>query len=119
YSSLENNYYDIISMSYLFLSCTEKNLKYLPESWAESRVGTLGLSWIDDNTYLGVSYTHRHDEYGLPAHSHLYEGCGASAIGIDSRISGLKNYLLSLYTTNFTEPLSYQDSAFLKLPKFP
>ncbi|WP_038350052.1 acyl-CoA dehydrogenase C-terminal domain-containing protein, partial [Acinetobacter baumannii] len=23
-SSLENNYYDIISMSYLFLSCTEK-----------------------------------------------------------------------------------------------
>ncbi len=28
-------------------------------------------------------------------------------------------YVLSLYTTNFTEPLSYQDSAFLKLPKFP
>ena len=26
---------------------------------------------------------------------------------------------ISLYTTNFTEPLSYQDSAFLKLPKFP
>ncbi|MFX6315125.1 hypothetical protein ABTF93_19050, partial [Acinetobacter baumannii] len=24
----------------------------------------------------------------------------------------------SLYTTNFTEPLSYQGSAFLKLPKF-
>ncbi|MFH4015336.1 helix-turn-helix domain-containing protein, partial [Acinetobacter baumannii] len=24
-----------------------------------------------------------------------------------------------LYTTNFTEPLSYQGSAFLKLPKFP
>ena len=28
-------------------------------------------------------------------------------------------YFSSLYTTNFTEPLSYQDSAFLKLPKFP
>nr|WP_275060718.1 sulfate ABC transporter permease subunit CysW [Acinetobacter baumannii] len=28
-------------------------------------------------------------------------------------------YNESLYTTNFTEPLSYQDSAFLKLPKFP
>ncbi len=28
-------------------------------------------------------------------------------------------YKLTLYTTNFTEPLSYQDSAFLKLPKFP
>ncbi|WP_071708732.1 MarR family winged helix-turn-helix transcriptional regulator, partial [Acinetobacter baumannii] len=30
YSSLENNYYDIISMSYLFLSCTEeKSIKKL------------------------------------------------------------------------------------------
>ncbi|MBJ9480643.1 hypothetical protein GHV35_17705 [Acinetobacter baumannii] len=28
-------------------------------------------------------------------------------------------YYFSLYTTNFTEPLSYQGSAFLKLPKFP
>ena len=27
--------------------------------------------------------------------------------------------IISLYTTNFTEPLSYQGSAFLKLPKFP
>ncbi len=31
----------------------------------------------------------------------------------------LFNQSESLYTTNFTEPLSYQDSAFLKLPKFP
>ena len=30
-----------------------------------------------------------------------------------------KLYHKSLYTTNFTEPLSYQCSAFLKLPKFP
>ena len=29
------------------------------------------------------------------------------------------NNKITLYTTNFTEPLSYQDSAFLKLPKFP
>ena len=29
------------------------------------------------------------------------------------------DYIIPLYTTNFTEPLSYQDSAFLKLPKFP
>ena len=28
-------------------------------------------------------------------------------------------YIYPLYTTNFTEPLSYQGSAFLKLPKFP
>ena len=29
------------------------------------------------------------------------------------------SYPITLYTTNFTEPLSYQGSAFLKLPKFP
>ncbi|WP_228149159.1 glutathione S-transferase N-terminal domain-containing protein, partial [Acinetobacter baumannii] len=34
-------------------------------------------------------------------------------------ILGAKVPLLTLYTTNFTEPLSYQGSAFLKLPKFP
>ena len=34
--------------------------------------------------------------------------------------SGIVDYIdNSLYTTNFTEPLSYQASAFLKLPKFP
>ena len=31
----------------------------------------------------------------------------------------LKLCKIALYTTNFTEPLSYQASAFLKLPKFP
>ena len=30
-----------------------------------------------------------------------------------------EDLIISLYTTNFTEPLSYQGSAFLKLPKFP
>ena len=33
--------------------------------------------------------------------------------------SGIIDYVDALYTTNFTEPLSYQGSAFLKLPKFP
>lgn len=32
---------------------------------------------------------------------------------------GLMLTIYALYTTNFTEPLSYQGSAFLKLPKFP
>ncbi len=42
-------------------------------------------------------------------------GC-LTAIGIGV---GISVHVFSLYTTNFTEPLSYQDSAFLKLPKFP
>ena len=36
------------------------------------------------------------------------------------QLSGIQGlYPSALYTTNFTEPLSYQGSAFLKLPKFP
>ena len=39
------------------------------------------------------------------------------ALAIVAEVTG--STFLALYTTNFTEPLSYQASAFLKLPKFP
>ena len=42
-----------------------------------------------------------------------------SYFGDDFKFDQSKLKYLPLYTTNFTEPLSYQDSAFLKLPKFP
>ncbi len=38
---------------------------------------------------------------------------------ISRSVSYAQHLKLTLYTTNFTEPLSYQGSAFLKLPKFP
>ena len=41
---------------------------------------------------------------------------------LDAKVQHLEvsnQQLDALYTTNFTEPLSYQGSAFLKLPKFP
>ncbi len=40
-------------------------------------------------------------------------------ISIITNVINNKLQLTPLYTTNFTEPLSYQGSAFLKLPKFP
>ena len=46
---------------------------------------------------------------GMPEEGYL--GCGGK--------NASSVILLALYTTNFTEPLSYQGSAFLKLPKFP
>ncbi|MFX7402637.1 hypothetical protein ABTJ08_09205, partial [Acinetobacter baumannii] len=45
---------------------------------------------------------------------------GAGRLLNESNLSpAQKLKIISLYTTNFTEPLSYQGSAFLKLPKFP
>lgn len=52
----------------------------LADSWADSNVGTIGLSWIEGKNYLGVSYTDRQDKYGLPAHNHEYDHCWASVI---------------------------------------
>lgn len=34
-----------------------------------------GLSWVSDNGFLGLAYSYRNDDYGLPGHSHEYEGC--------------------------------------------
>ncbi|UNU73330.1 TonB-dependent receptor [Moraxella nasovis] len=57
-----------------------KSFDKLPDSWADSKSASIGVSWVGDNGYLGGAFSHRHDEYGLPAHNHLYEGCGASYI---------------------------------------
>ena len=46
-------------------------------TFAESSVGSLGASWIGEKGYLGVAYTDRADTYGLPGHSHEFEGCSA------------------------------------------
>jgi len=57
---------------------------YRARGWPESRVdgtqaesgsGSLGLSWIGESGYLGLAYSYRDDGYGLPGHSHEYEGC--------------------------------------------
>ncbi|MFX9080684.1 NAD-dependent succinate-semialdehyde dehydrogenase, partial [Acinetobacter baumannii] len=48
-----------------------------------------------------------------------FGGIKQSGLGREGSKYGIEDYLETLYTTNFTEPLSYQGSAFLKLPKFP
>lgn len=44
-------------------------------SHAKSGSGSVGLSWVNENGYLGLAYSYRDDDYGLPGHSHEYEGC--------------------------------------------
>ena len=47
--------------------------KKLANSFADSKSGSFGISWVGDRGYLGASYGQRRDKYGLPAHSHLYD----------------------------------------------
>lgn len=44
-------------------------------TFSRSKNGAVGASWVTDNGYVGLSYSYRDDEYGLPGHSHEYEGC--------------------------------------------
>lgn len=57
-----------------------QTFNHLPNSHADSQVGSVGLSWIGDKGYLGASATRRRDQYGLPAHNHAYEDCQADVI---------------------------------------
>ncbi len=44
-------------------------------SQARNGGGSVGLSWIGSNGYMGVAYTRNQARYGLPGHSHGYDGC--------------------------------------------
>lgn len=44
-------------------------------TFAKSEDATVGLSWIHNRGFTGISYTTRQDKYGLPGHSHEYESC--------------------------------------------
>jgi len=44
-------------------------------TFSESRNASVGLSWVTDRGYIGLAYSYRDDDYGLPGHSHEYEGC--------------------------------------------
>lgn len=44
-------------------------------SFTDSRNSSVGLSWVTDRGYVGLAYSYRDEDYGLPGHSHEYEGC--------------------------------------------
>ena len=47
-------------------------------TFAEGETVNVGLSWIHDRGFSGISYSNRQDQYGLPGHSHEYEDCQVS-----------------------------------------
>ena len=44
-------------------------------SFNRTDTGSAGLSWIGEQGYLGLAYTHQTAKYGLPGHNHGFEGC--------------------------------------------
>ncbi len=44
-------------------------------SYAKGETASIGLSWIGARGFAGLAFTQKKDEYGLPGHSHEYEGC--------------------------------------------
>ena len=49
--------------------------KRVPGSFKDSETGSVGLSWVGERGYLGAAYTKERTEYGIPGHSHEFEGC--------------------------------------------
>lgn len=47
----------------------------IDNTFAKGQTVNVGLSWIYDRGFTGISYSNRQDQYGLPGHSHEYESC--------------------------------------------
>lgn len=59
-----------------------ERLNYVPDSYNNSKVGTVGLSFIGERGYLGAAYSKRRDNYGLPGHNHKFDFCTGHIYGI-------------------------------------
>lgn len=44
-------------------------------TFSESENASLGLSWVGERGFIGLAYSYRDDDYGIPGHSHEFEGC--------------------------------------------
>lgn len=49
--------------------------KRVEGSYNRTETATLGMSYIGDNSFVGVAYTRQRNRYGLPGHDHSFEGC--------------------------------------------
>lgn len=44
-------------------------------TFSENKNSSFGASWIGDRGFIGLAYTYRSDEYGIPGHSEEYLEC--------------------------------------------
>jgi iron complex outermembrane recepter protein len=44
-------------------------------TFADNKNSSVGASWIGERGYIGLAYSYRSDEYGIPGHSEEYKEC--------------------------------------------
>ncbi|WP_347464143.1 zinc piracy TonB-dependent receptor ZnuD [Acinetobacter thermotolerans] len=49
--------------------------RHVGNTFSEGQTVNVGGSWIHDRGFVGLSYSNRQDQYGLPGHSHEYHEC--------------------------------------------
>ena len=78
-------------------------------SYNDTSTGTLGLSWIGDEGYLGVAYTRQANEYGLLAHEEVIatptgmaQHCTgiAAATAVDTTMIMITAHLILIWCKN-------------------
>lgn len=55
----------------------------VPNTFAKGETVNLGLSWVHDRGFTGISYSNRQDKYGLPGHEHADCHIDRSGNGLD------------------------------------
>lgn len=48
---------------------------YVDGTFADSNNTSLGGSWIGERGFIGLAYTYRNDQYGIPAHNEAFKDC--------------------------------------------
>lgn len=75
---------DLYGVPDLVINQGEAPVKRLPDSYNHSKVGTVGLSWIGTQGYLGASFSRRQDKYGLVGHNHEFDHCAPDILATES-----------------------------------
>ncbi|WP_029103682.1 TonB-dependent receptor [Moraxella caprae] len=71
----------------------DETLKYLPDSYNNAKVNTIGLSYIGNQGYLGIAHTLRRENYGLVGHNHKFDECSAHILEPDAKLGRGRHYL--------------------------
>lgn len=75
----------------------ETLLNHLPDSQNNTKVGTIGLSYIGQKGYFGIAHSHRRENYGLVGHNHKFDDCAAHIQDTDKARLGWGRHYLTIY----------------------